>query len=315
MDFDRIEGYEGVNLYMSSRSDTPKFEYDVTTKYFARGLYQRIKSGTIFKLPKSWARSKTYFKNVVFCNGYIGVVNTAKFGTVPIISGYKGYGLWLQPTQLVVSQPLLQGTFTIGKDAELIKLTDDYMGVLDIVWHFATRLSVAIASLDCSLINERLSIIAGAKNKANAEALKIIYEKISAGQPFVVFDKELKSESLDGNDEPIWMFSQDVASQYISDKILNDIATIIAQFDKEVGIAAVGEKKERLIESEVKTQNDDSCARASTWFESLSDSFDLVNETFPELNLSFTMKYGGEVHEYGDTVDTDRNAGVRNESV
>ena len=71
----------------------------------------------------------------------------------------------------------------------------------------------------------------------------------------------------------------------------------------------------KLIESEVKTQNDDSCARASTWFESLSDSFDLVNETFPELNLSFTMKYGGEVHEYGDTLDTDRDAGVRDDSV
>lgn len=312
---DRTEGYEAINMYMSSRSDLPKVETDAATNYFARCLFQRAISGTRFEFPRQWRRAKRYFKNVLYANGYIGVVRTAKYGAIPQISGYKGYGLFLQPTTLVVKQPLVEGEFEIGKDAELIHLTGDMKGIGDIVWHYATRLSVAICSLDCSLINERLSLIAGAKNKAVAEALKVIFEKVSAGQPFVVFDKELKDESLDGNSEPIWTFSQDVASQYISDKLLADIATIIAMFDREIGIAAVGEKKERLIESEVATQNDDTCARASTWFENLSDSFDLVNETFPELNLTFTMKYGGEVHEYGEQMVTNRDESVRPEPV
>ena len=312
---DRIEGYEAINLYMSSRSDLPKVETDAATRYFARCLFQRVISGTRFKVPKAWKRSKRYFKNVLYAMGYIGVVRTAKYGVIPQISGYKGYGLFLQPTTVIVQQPLVEGEFAVGKDAEIIHLTGDFKGIGDIVWHYATRLSVAICSLDCSLINERLSLIAGARNKAVAEALKIIFEKVSAGQPFVVFDKELKDESLDGNSDPIWTFSQDVASQYISDKLLADITSIIAMFDKEIGIAAIGEKKERLIESEVATQNDDTCARASTWFENLSDSFDLVNETFPELKLSFVMRYGGEVHEYGEQMDVDRNADVRTESV
>jgi hypothetical protein len=113
-----------------------------------------------------------------------------------------------------------------------------------------------------------------------------------------VYDKAIKSDDLDDDNEPIWTFSQDVASQYISDKLLADIDTILKQFDHEIGIAAVGEKKERMITDEVATQNEDSCARASTWFESLSDSFDNVNKLFPDLNLSFTMKYGGEEHVY-----------------
>jgi hypothetical protein len=78
------------------------------------------------------------------------------------------------------------------------------------------------------------------------------------------------------------------------------------QFDKEIGIAAVGEKKERMLTDEIAMQNEDSCARASTWFENLSDSFDLCNELFPELNLSFTMKYGGKVHEYNAENDANR---------
>ena len=53
-------------------------------------------------------------------------------------------------------------------------------------------------------------------------------------------------------------------------------------------------------------QNEDACARSSTWFENLSDSFDLVNELFPDLGLSFTMKYGGETYEYNATSDINR---------
>ena len=88
--------------------------------------------------------------------------------------------------------------------------------------------------------------------------------------------------------------------------MLADIDTILMQFDKEVGIAAVGEKKERMLTDEIAMQNEDSCARASTWFENLSDSFDLVNELFPELGLSFSMKYGGESHEYNAKTNIDR---------
>jgi hypothetical protein len=78
------------------------------------------------------------------------------------------------------------------------------------------------------------------------------------------------------------------------------------QFDKEIGIAAVGEKKERMLTDEIAMQNEDACARSSTWFENLSDSFDLVNELFPDLGLSFTMKYGGNEYEYNAETDANR---------
>ena len=61
-----------------------------------------------------------------------------------------------------------------------------------------------------------------------------------------------------------------------------------------------------MLTDEIAMQNEDACARASTWYENLSDSFDLVNELFPDLGLSFTMKYGGEVHEYNSEIDTNR---------
>lgn len=298
--------FEGLNTYNSMRSVAGRVQNDLNTAFYMRALYQRAIAGTKFKLPKAWRRSKRYFKNVLFSLGYIGVVNTPKYGVIPQICTFSGYGLYLQPVKMIVSQPLVQFEGTIGEDCELIHLCGDYMGIWDIVEHFAIRLSVAITSVDCALVNERLSVLAAGKSKQASETLKYLYEKISAGEPFAVYDKAIKSDSIDGSDEPIWTFSQDVANQYISDKLLADIDTILMQFDKEIGIAAVGEKKERMLTDEIAMQNEDACARSSTWFENLSDSFDLVNELFPDLGLSFTMKYGGETYEYNAETDANR---------
>ena len=298
--------FEGLNTYNSMRSVAGRVQNDYNTAFYMRALYQRAIAGTTFKLPKSWRRAKRYFKNVLFSLGYIGVVNTPEYGIIPQICTFSGYGLFLQPVKMIVSQPLVQFEGTIGENCELVHLCGDYMGVWDIIEHFAIRLSVAITSVDCALVNERLSLLAAGKSKQASETLKFLYEKISAGEPFAVYDKAIKSDSISGDDEPIWTFSQDVANQYISDKLLADIDTILMQFDKEIGIAAVGEKKERMLTDEIAMQNEDACARSTTWLENLSDSFDLVNELFPELDLSFSMKYGGKVYEYNAENDANR---------
>lgn len=298
--------FEGLNQYNSNRSVAGRVQNDLNTQFYMRALWQRAIAGTKFRLPKSWRKAKRYFKNVLFSLGYIGVIDTSKYGIIPQICGFSGYGLFLQPTKMLVNQPLVQFEGTIGENCEIIHLCGDYRGIWDIVEHYAIRLSIAITSVDCALMNERLSLLAAGKNKAASETLKYLFERISAGEPFSVYDqKTLKSDGLT-DDDPIWTFSQDVASQYVSDKLLADIDSILMQFDKEIGIAAVGEKKERMLTDEIAMQNEDACARSSTWFENLSDSFDLVNELFPELNLSFTMKYGGESYEYNAETDVDR---------
>lgn len=298
--------YEGLNQYNSMRSVAGRVQNDVNTAYYMRALYQRAISGTRFGLPKEWKIAKRFFKNTVFTIGYLGVIKTPKYGIIPQPCTFSGYGLYFQPVEMLVNTPLVQFRGTIGKNCEIIQLCGDYMGIWDIVEHYAIRLSLAITSVDCALMNERLSLLAFGKNKSATETLKYLYERISAGEPFSVADKALKGEGLDGSEEPIWTYSQDVANQYVSDKLLKDIDTILYQFDHEIGIAALPEKKERMITDEANLMQEDSCARSETWFESLTDSFERVNDLF-NLNLSFEMKYGGEVHEYKPTNNSDRD--------
>lgn len=299
--------FEGLNQYNSMRSVAGRVQNDLNTQYYMRALYQRVISGTTFKLPDAWALGKRYFKNVLFTLGFIGVCKTEKYGVIPQICAPRGYGVFLQPTDIIVAQPLVNFDGVIGKNCEIINLTNDWLGIWDIVEHYAVRLSIAITSVDVSLINSRVALLAAAKNKSAANTLKFLYEKITAGEPFAVYDKALKSEGLDGSEEPIWTYSQDVKNNYITNDLLNDMDTILRQFDNEVGILALNGKKERMITDEVTALNDDACARASTWFENLSDSFDRVNALFPQLNLSFKMKYGGEEREYISNVNTNRN--------
>lgn len=299
------EGLGGYNIYEGSRGTTGLVQNDLTTRYCMRSLYQRIYAGFIPENPKSW--NNRYFKNVTLNLGYIGIIKTAIYGIIPQIAQPSGeLGLYLQPTKLIVSQPLVQFEGTIGEDCELIMLTPDWSGVMDIVEFYAKRLSIAFTSLDVALINSRAALIAVGKNKSATETIKALYEKLSAGEPLLVHDQQLKDESLDGKAEPIWTYSLDVKQNYIVTDLLENIQTIIDDFDREIGIAAIGQKKERMITDEVTQLTADACARSETWFDCLTSSYDKVNELFPELKLSFTLKYGGEVHRYGESLTDNR---------
>lgn len=298
--------YEFINQYEGTRTPTGEVEFDLTTSYFFRSLYQRALSVIKFDLPSEW--NKRYFKNVLFGCGYIGIVRTAKFGVVPQIANLSGYGLYLQPTKLLIAQPFVQFEGDIGDNCAVIKLTPDYKGITDIVEHYALQLSKCCTSVNVSLVNSRLSLLAYAKTKQGAETLKVILEKISSGDPAVVVDKIVKGDNLDGT-ESIFTTAFDPARNYITDKLLTDFTTILNQFDREIGIPVIDEKKERRIESEISTIISDSGTRLETWKECLDESIEDCKKVFPEINISYKTQFDfvrGAENVTESTVNSDR---------
>lgn len=289
--------YEFINTYEGHRSPTGTVENDLTTWYFFRSLYQRACSIVDFTLPDGW--NKNYFKNVLFANGYIGVVDTAKFGVIPQLCTVSGYGLYLQPTDVLVAQPLVQFQGKRGENCEIIRLTPDWRGICDIVEHYAIMLSKLHTSINVSLINSRLGLVAAAKNKAGAEVLKVVAEKLSSGDPLVVIDKLIKEDI--GEDESIFTQAFDAARNYITGDLLRDYKTIMSEFDREIGIPVIDDKRERRIESEIDTMTADYCARSDTWKVALTESIADVKKVFPDLEISFKFK-------------TDEKGGGENES-
>lgn len=290
--------YECINIYDGTRSPSGQVHFDLNTAYFFRSLYERLISLFEFVLPEGW--NKNYFLNVLYGNGFIGIVRTDRYGIIPQICTVSGYGLYLQPTDIIVAQPLVQFRGKRGEDCELIRLTQDFRGIIDIVEHYARQLAVAFTSVNMSLYNSRISFLGYAKSKQGAETLKELLEKIYSGEPAVVTDRIIK-EGFEES-EPIFTEAFNAKDNYLTDKLLSDMKTIISDFDREIGIPVIDDKKERRIEREVSLLTSDSGARCKVWERCLTESLKDVKRVFPDLDISFKYSEGRGV--YGNVIES-----------
>ena len=272
----RSYSYNEINQYDGMISPSGTVQADQTTFYFWRCLYHRLLSLFRFDLPEYW--SKRYFENVLLGCGFIGIIDTETYGIIPQLCTLSGYGLYMQPTELIVSQPLVQFRGIIGEDCEIFNLTPDYFGVIDIVDHYAKQLSSVYTSINVALENSRASLIAFPKTKAASETLKALAERISSGESLVIADKILK----DGMSENEQLFIQayDVARNYIGSELLENMVTILNSFDREIGIPVLDEKAERRTNPEISAITSDASSRVTEWKECLDNSIDRVKRLF-----------------------------------
>ena len=256
-------------------------------RYFTKYLLQKAMSVFEWDLPKTW--NKDYFLYVLYCWGYIAVVNTDKIGVIPQGCGLKGYDVFYAPTHAVIKNPLLSGILEprIGTQCELLKLQPDFSGILDLVGHYAEQMALASQSVSVNLLNSKLSYVFTAKTKALAESLKKMYDQIASGEPAVVIDSRLKN-AADG--EETWKaFEQNVGGNYIVTNLLADLRKIEAMFDTEIGIPnANTDKRERLIQDEVNANNIETYSKCAMWLENLQDACKRVNDMF---GLSIAVRW------------------------
>ena len=256
-------------------------------RYFTKYLLQKAMSVFEWDLPATW--NKDYFLYVLYCWGYVAVVNTDKFGVIPQGCGLKGYDVFYAPTHAVIANPLLSGILEprIGTQCELLKLQPDFSGILDLVGHYAEQMALASQSVSVNLLNSKLSYVFTAKTKALAESLKKMYDQIASGEPAVVIDSRLKN-SADG--EETWKaFEQNVGGNYIVTNLLADLRKIEAMFDTEIGIPnANTDKRERLIQDEVNANNIETYSKCAMWLENLQDACKRVNDMF---GLSIAVRW------------------------
>lgn len=267
-------------------------------RYFTKYLLQKAMSVFEWDLPETW--NKDYFLYVLYCWGYVAVVNTDKFGVIPQGCGLKGYDVFYAPTHAVIKNPLLSGILEprIGTQCELLKLQPDFSGILDLVGHYAEQMALASQSVSVNLLNSKLSYVFTAKTKALAESLKKMYDQIASGEPAVVIDSRLKN-AADG--EETWKaFEQNVGGNYIVTNLLADLRKIEAMFDTEIGIPnANTDKRERLIQDEVNANNIETYSKCAMWLENLQDACKRVNDMF---GLSIAVRWR-EIPEMGGASD------------
>lgn len=277
--------YEHINLYNAQISpSTIHVKNTALANYFRRYLLEKALSVFKWDIPKTWA--KNYFLYVLYCYGYIGIVNTDKFGVIPQEGVLSGYDVFYQPTHITVTNPLLPGFLRqrIGEDCGLIKLQPDYGGILDIVGYYADMMALCAEAVGINLVNSKVSFVFPAEGKAQAESYKKMFDNVASGQPAVFTGKTL----FDDTGKPNWTpFVQNVEQNYISDKVLSDMRKIEAMFDTDIGIPSANtDKRERLITDEVNANNVETASKCELWLETLKDGIEETRALFPDVNIS-----------------------------
>ena len=248
------------------------------TAFYRRYLLQKAISVFEWTLPENWNRD--YFLYVLYCWGVVAVINTDRFGVIPQGCGLRGYNVQYQPTNAIVTNPLLRGILDprIGVQCEIFKLQPDFGGIMDLVNSTAEDMALTSEAISMNLINSKLAFVFAASGKSVAESYKQMYDKIMKGEPAVFVDKNLFSD--DG--KPLWQaWNQNIKQMFIAPELVDTLHEIEARFDQQIGIPSANrDKKERLVVDEVNANNTDTFCKAALWLESLQESCERVNRMF-----------------------------------
>lgn len=293
--------YENVNNLNSQYiPSNVKYINTQVFSYWERSLFQRAISVINIDVPEEWDGStKDFLYWCLFRFGHVAVFKRPEYGIVFNPGTFKGFDFYYQPTNYLIANPALTESLDlkIGKDCELIKLTPDYRGIWDIIGYHAEKLALLDSAINMSILNSKLAWILGAKNKAVAQTIKKIFDKVNRGDPLVVYDAKLADDPV-SKTEP-WQFLErkNIKDSYLTTDQLQDFQTVLNNFDSEIGIPTIPyQKKERMVTTEADSRMIDSTSRSVVWKETLDNSFTQVNEMF-SLNLSCELRFDPETVE------------------
>lgn len=272
-----LESMKIPNTYWRERS----YEY----KYWFRSLLQKIDSCLIFKnLPKTW--SQDFFLGCLWWLGFVGVFKSERFGDPESGLTFQpgvpaGFDFYYQPERFIVSNPKLTKEFTVHKDIEILKLTPDFCGVVDIVDYYASKLAELSKGIDMGLINAKMPIILTANSQAQSSSLKAVYDKVQAGESLIIWkDQTDHFDEVIPRKDPFETWTNDYKSTYIVSELLENMKTILDSFYTEIGLPVAIEKSAHALDQEADFMAAQSQARIACWVQTLNESFDYIEDTF-----------------------------------
>ena len=303
--------YEQLNLGTAVYTPNTVYFNSRSYAYWCRSLFERIKSVIdIEGLPESvtdihGATDILYY--ILILRGFGVFTDKIKnYGLVFQPCTLGGYNLYYSPKYALVNNPAFKTSYEleIGKDCEVLKLTEDYHGIGDIIVRYAEKLSNIDNAIDQAINNSKLAYVGYGKNKAGVEALKLIMDKIQSGEPTVYMKKkeaiplpDIKQGTGDSESPLAFVPVIDVKANYILTDLIADQQSILRNFDTEIGIPSVPyQKKERMVTDEANSQRIDSQARANEWIECLNASAELVNKLYG-LNISAKLHFDDMISE------------------
>lgn len=259
---------QSFTSFFNMQPSTVKGIFNATTAHYKRILYNEVKSRYEFGLPKNVAMN--WFRFWTFEFGSICFIYTKEFGWIAQPYGISALDINYQPKEVTVSNPNLPDTKRglVGINAVIVHCFDDYYGFDSIVTKYAEMLAQCDRSINVNLMTSLSSKLFAAKDKKQADDMKLALAEASQGNP-VVFTLQ---EGIDGLD--VKSIMGDFKSEFIADKTMIVKRAIINEFLTVIGLNNANiDKRERLNGDEVNANNEEVKSIASIVLENLEEGF------------------------------------------
>lgn len=302
--------YDKVNLLSGTYTPPGVKNYDnISCTYWERSLFQRALSVIkIDNMPEEWQGDvKDFLFYCLFKWGHVAVFNNNRFGKSFQPCGLSGFDFYYQPTKAIITNPKLNVDLTIHRDCEILKITPDYMGIWDIIQRYAVKLSLIEPAIDMAFTNSKFATIMGASTKAGVKFLEKVIDAVNSGKPGIVVDTSIlvPTDPVTKEDTIKDYSRKDIKSTYIGTELLQDMATVLNQFDTEIGIPTIPyQKKERMVTDEAQSKIIDATSRSLVWVDTMNECFTLINKL---INTNMVA-----VHNYSDLIEMN-DGGDQNE--
>lgn len=271
--------YDYANKWINQENpNTIHVKNTAMERYFTRYLLQKAMSVFKWALPKTWASD--YFKYVLYCWGWIAVVNTDKFGIICQQCGLRGYDVFYRPTNAVIVNPLLRGMLEPKIDVQctVLKLQPDYGNIMDLVTYYADLMTLVTEAIAVTAFNTKNAYVFAAGNNGIAESIKKMYDNIASGNPAVVVDKKL----FDTNNGKMMMeVFGDGKQSTIINELISALRYLEQQYDRDIGLPSTPtSNKERDLVDEVRTSTINSVSKVGMWLQLLQEDCEKTRRMF-----------------------------------
>ena len=296
---------EYLNIDDVMKSDTLREYFNINPKnvtpnsttfnYYVRTLFRKAMSIYDFNnVPDNW--DLDYFISVLLSQGFVAITDTA-LGVIPLRCGISGINVYNHPTTVIIANPVLGNLErTIDEDCALVKLSYDYRGIMDTVYRYSTLLAECDSSISVNLMNSKVTFIGLVESKQQANSMKLIYDKITAGEPAVY----VKGSQINGDQ----ILYNHVKENFVADTIQLLKRKIMSEFLTEIGVNnANTDKRERLTDNEVEANDSEIQLNAGYWLENIREGLKKANELY-NLNITVSLKNTFNTEEAFDNVDT-----------
>ena len=249
--------------------------------YYKRALFRKAMSIYEFKgIPENW--DYDYMLSTLLANGYFTITDTP-LGVLPLQCGVSGINVYNHPTTVIIANPVLGNLErTIDEDCALVKLSYDYLGIIDVVDKYASMLAECDCSINVNLMNSKVAFIGLVESKAQANSMKAMYDQITQGEPAVfVKGSQINSDTILYNHVKENFIAGDI--QILKRKIMSEFLTEIGCNNANI------DKRERLTDNEVEANDQEIQLNASFWLDNIREGLAVANKMY-DLNITVDLK-------------------------